>query len=107
MIDHFGSTELMAALLSTGVDLQVGKICKVNGLLILRPGKAALEVHRNRRGWHSGLDSVGTLAWGRVGVFQLEWYEERDNNTFKNMKEQVKTLFGVSEHWVDTNGIRG
>ncbi|KAL6407300.1 hypothetical protein AUP68_10130 [Ilyonectria robusta] len=105
--DHFGPIELMAVLLSIRVDLEVGKTCKVNGLLILRPGKAALEVHRNRRGWYSGLDGVGILAWARVGVFQLEWYEERDKVTFKYMKDQVKTLFGVSEHWGDADGIWG
>lgn len=107
MIDHFGPTELMTVLLSTRVDLQVGKTCTMNGLLILRPGKAALKVHRNRRGWHSGLDAVGTLAWARVGVFQLEWYEERDKVTFQYMEEQADTLLGVSEHWGDADGIWG
>lgn len=70
VVERFGRETLVLVILSTSWSKRI-KLFTLYGLLLLRPGEAALKNHRSRRGWNPSLDAMGLKAWARVGMCRL------------------------------------
>lgn len=82
------------------------KICRFSGLLLLKPGDAALAHHKTRRDWQSSFDNVGRQAWARVGTCQLVW-DDPGTDESDTRRHEVKTIWGTSDEWKVEKGIWG
>lgn len=110
LVSHMDMEALSILLFYTQMnDSRFGRDSNLHGLLLLRPGTSAFSVHRGRRdsenSWHDNNDSQ---FWARVGVFQVEFFEEKMTNSHPYMEGlTVDTLRGVSHHWCQSDGSWG
>lgn len=107
VIEAFGADSLMVLLLSARTTLEVGRTVNLDGLLLVRPGLQALNIHQSRRGWHPDMITTGLQAWARIGVCQTEWYEERSAEGRFMSTLETETLLGTSTEWVYQEGTWG
>lgn len=68
VIEYFGRESLMVLpLLSRTMGFETAYLERY-GLMLLKPGLKALELHRTRRQWNSKIEATGLQAWSRVGI---------------------------------------
>ena len=106
VVERLGGEALIVLLLDSRTDLEVGKTFCLNGLLLLRPGSEARRHHKSRRDWYPEFEHLGKETWARVGVCQLEWYEERRGDSYMRGPE-IETLLGTSSDWCESEGVWG
>lgn len=111
-VRHMDMEALSILLLHTKkTDSRFGRDSNLHGLLLLRPGASALSVHRGRRhSENSHYDNDDSQMWARVGVCQIEIFEEMMTTGSSNSYMEglmVDTLRGVSNHWCQSDGIWG
>lgn len=107
VIEAFGADSLMVLLLSARTTLEVGRTVNLDGLLLVRPGLQAQDIHRSRRGWHPNMTHTGLQTWARIGVCQTEWYEERSPDGRFMSDLETDTLLGTSTEWLYQEGTWG
>lgn len=107
---HMDMEALSILLLCSQIhDGKFGRDSNLHGLLLLKPGTSACSLHRGRRyseeTWHENIDFEG---WARVGVCQIEIFEEMMTNSQPYMEgRMVDTLRGVTSHWCQRRGVWG
>jgi hypothetical protein len=106
VVERLGGQALIVLLLDSRTDLEVGKTFCLNGLLLLRPGSEARRHHKSRRDWYPEFEHLGKETWARVGICQLEWYEERRGDSYMSGPE-IETLLGISNDWCESEGVWG
>ncbi|KAJ9614608.1 hypothetical protein H2200_002745 [Cladophialophora chaetospira] len=107
VLRYYGHDTLMVLLFGVRNHSDSLRSVGLGGLLLLAPGQKALALHKSRREWHPKMEGAGIRTWARVGVCQIEWSENRSGDGSYMSGPETDTLMGISDDWIEQEGIWG